>query len=217
MEAALTAMVVKITTRVGRSSTATARAICSQAATRNPTPSTVDSPKCAGASARCTAPAPTSSAATSHCTQPMLDARASAFGDCDSANPAASGRSIVIAIVKPPSPPSAVRTWACDALDACRAPPNVRQDRSPRRRGPGKTSGRRTVSRPILSRCRRGGKAPRVSVRRLRAAFGLGRCRRAGLGESSLPSPGRRARSLAAHLRCRRRPGLEERTSGTAR
>ena len=48
MEAALTAMIVKMTTRVGRSSTATASAICSQAATRNPMPSTVDSPKCDG-------------------------------------------------------------------------------------------------------------------------------------------------------------------------
>ena len=49
MEAALTAMIVKMTARVGRSSTATASAICSHAATRNPMPSTVDSPKCDGA------------------------------------------------------------------------------------------------------------------------------------------------------------------------
>ena len=112
MEAALTAITVKMTTRVGRSSTATASAICSQAATRNPTPSTVDSPKCEGASARCTAPAPTSSAATSHCTHPMLDARAGAFGDRDGA-----GRRGVRWIERDGHceasrvPPGAVRTW----------------------------------------------------------------------------------------------------------
>src|SRR4051794_34119828 len=104
MEAALTAMIAKMTARVGRSSNATASAIWSHAATRNPMPSPVDPPKCDGANARWTAPAPRSNAATSHCTHPMPVVRAAGFGgrggDDVSVRDVTSGGSSVMAMMK---------------------------------------------------------------------------------------------------------------------